>query len=210
MSKAEMIVASLVVFLAGLGTATPARADVIRVTSGFVDAGGPFGAPWDSEGLALFGSGLSFENSLEDDVAFVQLAARPTAAQGAVLDLSGRFQAESPGSFTSTISFDASPTHVDCSNADGFTQCSASAPFTFRGNLTLTPFGGGPVVSRDLVGAGTAQARLSPLFQNGDVFYTFAASPTPEPATLSLFAAGALMAGARAWRRRRPDRRRAG
>ncbi|MDQ3149935.1 MAG: PEP-CTERM sorting domain-containing protein [Chloroflexota bacterium] len=110
-----------------------------------------------------------------------------------------------------TMSFNASPTPLACSNAGSVTECIGVAPFAFAADLTfIFPLGVGFPVTHHLIGGGTAEGRLSRLgsFEAfGAVRYTFDPSPVPEPTTLSLFTAGAIMAGAGVWRRRRAGRR---
>ena len=198
------------------------RADPIRVTAGFVEAGfGPLAGPWNAEGLHLTGSGFGISDSLEDQDAFVQLANLPTVAPGAFLDLSGVLHvqdligAQLNDSFALvmapfTMSFNASPARLVCSTAGSSTECTGVAPFTFAADVTFTfPLGGGPPRTYHLIGGGIAEGRLSRLgsFESGAVLYTFDASPVPEPTTLSLFTTGVIMAGARVWRRRRAGRR---
>jgi len=212
----------LMVFVACLCCPTAARADTIRITSGAVQAGNQLGQPWvvsDEDELHLEAPGVSIADSLVDLSALLQLSDPPTtAAPGAPFNASGvlyvrtefgaRFNNVS-GLLTApfTMTFDASPMRVVCGNSNGFTECSGSAPFTFHSDLTFSTFEGSPVVHH-LVGGGTAEGRLSSFndFQFGSVRYNFAVSPTPEPATLSLFAVSAVIAGGRAWRGRRAGR----
>jgi hypothetical protein len=78
MSRVPAVFLSLMFFVALSCCAIPARADPIRVTSGLVEAGfGPLGGPWNGEMLDLTGAGFRVVDSLEDAVAFVQLAPRP-------------------------------------------------------------------------------------------------------------------------------------
>jgi len=210
----------LIVFVACLwcSWSTAARADTIRITSGAVEAGGVFGQPWsisDDDELHLEAPGVSIAGSLVDLSALLQFSAPPTtAAPGALFDASGVLHVGTAfgASFNNvsgalappfTMTFDASPMHLVCGNSNGDTECNGSAPFTFHSDLTFSPFEGPPVVHH-LVGGGTVEGRLdsSNGFQGGIVRYDFGASPTPEPATLSLFAVGAVIAGGRAWRSR--------
>jgi hypothetical protein len=204
------------VFVAFSLYAIPVRADPIRVTSGLLDAGfGPLGGPWVAETLVLTGAGFSIGGALEDTRAFVQLAALPTVAPGALLDLSGVLHVEDAinarlnNSFAIVaapfkMSFVASPTKLACSSAGSLTECTGVAPFTFDADLTITPLAG-VSVTHHLIGRGTAEGRLfrRGSLESGAVLYTFEASPVPEPATLSLFTTGAIMAGVGVWRRRR-------
>jgi hypothetical protein len=220
MSKPPAGFRSLMFLVAFVCGAIPAEADPIRVTSGYVEAGfGPLAGPWRAEALELMGAGLLITDSLEDRGAFVQLAALPTVAAGALLDLSGVLHvedglgAELNDSFAIvaapfTMSFRASPTPLACSSAGSLTECTGIAPFAFAAELTFTPLGGVPV-THQLIGRGTAEGQLDRLrsYEAGAVRYTFEESPIPEPATLSLFTAGAIMAGARVWRGRRAARR---
>ena len=206
----------VVVFCAFASSVSPAEADPIRVTAGFVAAGfGELGQPWNAEDLQLTGTGLSIENSLEDEIAFVRLITRPTLVPGAFVNFSGVLRVEDPVgahlddafALVSTpfeIPFNASPTPLACSSGGSLTECTGIAPFTFSAEITLTPLGGIPVM-RHLIGDGTAEGRLfrTDSFEGGAVRYTFEASAVPEPATLSLFMTGAIVAGAHVWRRRR-------
>lgn len=201
-------------------SAIAVRADPIRVTAGAVDAGfGPLGGSLDGEGLFLTGAGLSIGTSLEDEVAFVRLTTPPTLAPGASADFSGTLFVQDliggqlDGSFglvsaPFTMTFVATPAALACGNNGSVLECSAAAPFTYAGDLTFTPLGGSPV-THHLIGAGTVEGRL---FSSGAssfaaVRYNFEASPTPEPATLSLFAIGAIMT-VRGASKRVADRRR--
>jgi hypothetical protein len=204
--------------------AIPARADPIRVTSGFVEGAGPLGGLWDSDDLVLAGAGFSISEALEDINAFVQLATVPTVEPGVLVDWSGVFHFEAAistllnkstvfvGPFK--IAFHASPTPLACSStpmpgeAGGLKECTGVAPFTADADLTFTPFGGVPF-TRHVIGGGTAEGRLvrGRFGERGSVRYSFEASPTPEPATLALVTTGAMMAGAGLWRRRRGGRR---
>jgi hypothetical protein len=106
-----------------------------------------------------------------------------------------------------TMSFVAPPTRLACSGEGSSMECSGVAPFTFDADLTFTPLGGVPV-THHLIGGGTAEGSLFRLgsFEAGAVRYIFEPSAVPEPATLSLFTTTAIVAGARAWRKRRADR----
>ena len=218
------ITLGLVVFVACLCCVTPARADTIRITSGAIQTIGQLGQPWfisDEDELHLEAPGVSIADSLVDLSALLQLSTPPTTvAPGAVFDASGvlhvrtnfgaRFNNEI-GQLTAPfmMTFDASPMRVACGVSNGVTECSGSAPFTFRSDLTFARFEGPPVVHH-LVGGGTAEGRLSSFndSQVGAIRYNFEVSQTPEPATLSLFAVAGAIAGGRAWRRRRADRNR--
>ena len=203
----------LIVFVACLCSATAARADTIRITSGAVQAGSLLGQTWfvsDEDELHLEGPGVSIADSLVDVSAFLQLSAPPTTvAPGALFDASGvlhvgtdfgaRFNNVS-GLLTApfTMTFDASPMRVVCGNSNGFTECSGSAPFTFHSDLTFSTFQGPPVVHH-LVGGGTAEGRLSSFndSQFGSVRYNFGVSPTPEPAAaMTLDIVGEVVAAA--------------
>jgi len=201
--------------------ASAARADVIRITSGAVATINVLGqsSPWflsDEDEMHLEAPGVFVGQggSLTDVSAFLQLTNPPTTvAQGAPFDASGVLHVENifsasfndewvPVTAPFTMTFDASPMRVACGNAHGSTECTGSAPFTFHADLTARPPGGVSVVHH-LVGGGIVEGRLISFGgsdQFGAVRYDFGASPTPEPATLSLFAAGALMA---MWRRRK-------
>jgi hypothetical protein len=211
------------IVVACLCCGTAARADTIRITSGAVQVTGPLlSQPWllsDDDELLLEAPGVSTPGSLVDVSAFLQLTFPPTiVATGALFDASGVLHVGSnraatfnnvsgliPAPFT--LTFDASPARVVCRSSNDITECSGSAPFSFHSDLTFLPFEGPPVVHH-LVGGGTAEVGLSSFndFQLGSVRYNFEASPTPEPATLSLFVMGAMTAGGRAWHRRRAGR----
>ena len=216
MSRVPAVILSVTLLVAFCCCAVPARAEPIRVTSGFVAAGfNPVGTPLDAEDLQISGAGFSIGSSLEDEVAFVQLASVPTLADGAFADLSGMLfvgdvlGAQLNGAFTLvaapfTMAFVASPTRLSCRDNGSATDCTLVAPFTFSADLTFTPPGGSPV-THHLIGGGTAEGSL---FRRGSteaeaVRYTFEASATPEPATLSSFTTGVFMVGAALWRRRR-------
>jgi hypothetical protein len=199
----------------GICSATIARADPIRVTSGVLQTGfGPVGGQLTGEELQLTAGGFTIASSLEDVGASVQLAAVPTVASGALVDFSGALHVNDAigarsgssvfvaGPFT--MLFAASPTRIACSTADSLTQCTGVAPFTFDSILTVTT-SDGATSTRHLTGGGTVEGSL---FRVGSsemvaVRYEFAASPTPEPATLSLLTTGALVAAASTWHRRR-------
>jgi hypothetical protein len=92
------------------------------------------------------------------------------------------------------MTFVATPTRLACGNNGSLLECSGVATFTYAGDLTFTPLGGSPI-THHLIGGGTVEGRL---FSSGSsssaaVRYNFEASPTPEPATLSLFTIGAIM-----------------
>jgi len=203
MTRVSTALVSCVVLLTLSGSAVSARADTIRIQSGLITAGwGQVGDPWNSEGFYVDGGGLHVGTSMEDERGWAQLSVAPVVARGAMLDLSGTFTTLDPlgGDFNNsfvlispfTMSFRASPTPLTC---DTFGACSGSAPFTFRADMIFNPLDGQPFVEH-LVGGGVARGWLdgSGPHASGAVEYDMTASPTPEPATLSLFAAGSLMA----------------
>ena len=208
----------VVVCLAFLGSAGSAIADPIRVTSGVVDAGfNALGTPMNAEDLQLEAAGFRIATSLEDEVAFVELTTLPVLAPGASIDLSGVLHVEDTvGALVDnrfglvaapfSLIFHASPTSLTCSVGQ-LTECTSLAPFTFDADLIFTPTEGAnrAPITRHVIGGGTAQGRFfrQGAFESGAVRYTIEANATPEPATLSLFATGALMA----LRRRRAGRR---
>jgi hypothetical protein len=166
-----------------------AGADPILVTSGIVDAGGPLSGPWDGEDLELTARGFSVGSSLEDERAFVQPARVPTIAPGALVDWSGVLHVLDPlgarvgdtfGIISAPfeMSFATRPTRVTCSSAGSSTNCTGTTPFTFRAELTFTPFGGAPF-TRELTGAGRAEGTLGRFgsFDTARVRYIFASSP---------------------------------
>ena len=99
---------------------------------------------------------------------------------------------------TSTLSFNASPTRVAChDNVFRGVVCGGVAPFTFNANLMFVE----NPIALDLIGGGTVTAEF---FGNSVLLnYDFEASPTPEPATVSLLTTGVIMSGAGILRRRR-------
>jgi PEP-CTERM motif-containing protein len=221
MNRARAVFPALMAFVVVICVATVAKADPIRVTDGELRAGfGPVGGLLSGEGLSLVAGGFSIQTSLEEPSASFHLAAVPTLTTGALVDFSGALRgndalgAQQNGSFVLVgapfaMFFTASPTPITCSSADSFTQCTGAAPFTFDAKLTVTPPGGAASI-RHLIGGGTVEGSL---FRGGsseamaNVLFTFApTSPTPEPATLSLLTAGALVAAGR-WRRPRAIRR---
>ena len=218
MGRVPAVFLSLMFFVAFSCCASPAGADPIRLTSGIVEAGGSLDGPWNAEALDITGAAFQITSSLEDERAFVELATRPTVAPGSSVDFSGVLRVGDPigaqlnNSFAIvaapfTMSFDVAPTRLSCSTAGSLTQCISSAPFTFNAELTITPLGGVPEIHR-LIGRGTAEGTLFSLEsgEGGGVRYIFETSAVPEPATLSLLATGAFVAGAGAWRRRRDGR----
>lgn len=219
MRRVPFVARFLMLLVALVCCARSARADTLWVTSGHVEAGfGALGQPWIGEALVLQGAGLDIVDSLEDADAFVQLATTPTVAPGALADFSGVLGIGSAigarlhdefgiVSAPITMSFNAAPAPLACSGDRELLECTGIAPFTFDADLTFTPLGGITVTQR-LIGAGTLEGRLfrTQSFERGAVRYVFEATPVPEPATLSLFAAGAMMAGAGAWRRRHGGR----
>jgi len=201
----------------------PLRADPITVTSGNVQvetslllarislAGDRFAV---STGAEDFFSDLRFCVPCEPN-APVNLGAswRPTSINGGTATVNGVrfpelfFGPGSSGTFTtpSVTLTGSAPTTV-------------TVPFTFKG--TITGFASqelnDPVFTASLVGSGTARARFVPIVDSsGPLFnavdlpgtdfqleYTFSrVSATPEPGTLLLIGAGALVLEAR--RRRR-------
>jgi hypothetical protein len=75
MSRAPAIFRSVAFLIAFCCCAVPARAEPIRVTSGFVFAGfDRLGAPLNAEDLRISGAGFRIGSSLEDEEAFVQRA----------------------------------------------------------------------------------------------------------------------------------------
>lgn len=215
-SRVSAVVLSLLAFVTFFCGVSLAAADPVRVTSGLVEAGfGPLGEPWNAESLYLTGAGFSIGSSLEDEDAFVHLATLPTVAAGTLIDLSGVLRVRDTiggllddsfalveGPFE--LSFDASATPLACSSVGSSTECTGIAPFTFDAVLTFTPWGG-VSVTRHLTGGGTAEGSLFRLgsFEAGGVRYVFESSAVPEPATVALFVAGAIVAGPYVRHRRR-------
>jgi hypothetical protein len=75
MSRAPAIFRSVAFLIAFCCCAVRARAEPIRVTSGFVFAGfDRLGAPLNAEDLRISGAGFRIGSSLEDEEAFVQRA----------------------------------------------------------------------------------------------------------------------------------------
>jgi hypothetical protein len=217
MSKLRSVVESVLFPLALVCCATPARADPVRVTSGYVEAGfGALGTPWIAEALYLRGAGLDIGTSLEDTSASLLLSTSPKVTPGAFVDFSGILRVgDAVGAMLNnefgilaapmTMAFNAAPSPLACSGNSALTECTGLGRFTLDADLTFTPFGGA-AVTEHLVGAGMVEGRLfrTQSFEGGAVRYTFDASPVPEPGTLWLFGAGAMVAGAGAWCRRRP------
>jgi len=212
MSRARATIPFLIALFAVVCSTGIARAEPIRVTSGVVQAGfGRLGQPLSGEQLELVAGQFTVESSLEDVGASLQLATVPTIAAGALVDFSGALHVNDGiggrenGSFVLvapfTMFFTARPTRIACSNADSSTQCTGVAPFTFDAKLTVTG-SDGATGTRHLIGGGTVEGSLSRVGSSelAAVRYTFDPTPTPEPSTLSLLAAGAVFA---AWRRRR-------
>src|SRR4051812_6205079 len=220
MPRVSPVVLSVTFCVMWFGGVVRAVADPIRVTAGVVTAGfDQLGTPLNAEDLHLSGAEFSVGSSLEDEVAFVQLASVPTLADGALVDLSGTLFVEDVigaqlnGAFDLLaapfrMAFTASPTRLACGGIAPDMNCTAVAPFTLAADLTFIPESGGSAVTHHLVGGGTVEGRLF-RSASGDfaaVAYTFQASPTPEPASLSLLATGAFMTAASKLRRRRTSR----
>jgi len=214
MTRVSTALLSCGVLLAFSGAATSARADTLRIRSGnIVTSWNTLGDSVIAEGFLVDGGGLFIGSSMEDQRGDVRLAVRPVVAQGGLLDLTGTFTSEDTlGGYLNDVSvrvspfamsLRASPTHVECSGPAGGMTCSGSAPFTFSADLTLTPEGGHSFVEH-IVGGGVARGSLdgTGATDTGAFEYDITASATPEPATLSLVAAGALMAAAGVWRTR--------
>jgi hypothetical protein len=211
-SPAFLPVVFLVAWVCG---ATRAHADQIRVTSGQFNAFAFVGQAVNSaSGIDLVGPDgtrllLSSFEEVDHSIRLTNLPTIPGQGEladfSSVLtvlpggdsifapDLSGRALAT-----PSTLSFVAAPTQVVChDNVFRGLVCGGVAPFTFNASLM---FGGGPTTV-DLIGAGTVEAEFF-----GDAVrlnYVFEASPTPEPATVSLLTTGLIMGGAGILRRRR-------
>src|SRR3954466_7760140 len=220
MPRVSPVVLSVTFCVMWFGGGVRAVADPIRVTAGVVTAGfDQLGTPLNAEDLHLSGAEFSVGRSLEDEVAFVQLAGVPTLADGALVDLSGTlFVEDAIGAQLNGASgllaapfrmaFTASPTRLACRDIASDMNCTAVSPFTFAADLTFIPDSGGSAVTHHLVGGGTVEGRLF-RSASGDfaaVAYTFQASPTPEPASLSLLATGAFMTAAGKLRKRRTSR----
>jgi len=196
--RVQAVFPSLILLVAFYCCATPAAADPIVVTSGYVEGSfGPLGEPRHSDGLRLEGAGFTIRSSLEDVVANFELATPLNWTPGALVDLSGVLRVADPFD-PFELFFDVPPTRFVCSSGDPFPRCNAVLPFTFHAELTFTPFGG-VRGTHQLVGRGTAHFGATP-FQGGGVTYIF--EPVPEPATLSLVTTSALIAAAGVWRRR--------
>src|SRR4051812_21780410 len=218
MSRKPALFLSLISFGIALTCCpSPAGADPIRVTSGFVDTeGAPPGEPLNGFGIVLSGAGLRIVSSLEDERAFVQMVTPPaTVAAGALVDLSGIFHSDDPlGTLVNNtlgllsaplvMSFHASPAHLACANGLSLLRCTATAPFTFDAELTFNPAGGLPTLVH-LVGGGTATGELD-RSRGGDVAflrYEFEAGPAPAPSTLWSMTRSGPMGCTGLWPRRR-------
>jgi len=198
-----------------------AEAEPSRVTSGLVVAGfSPAEMAADAEDLQLSGNRLNIGSSLEDERAFLQLVSLPTLADGAFVDFSGSLVVEdalaaqvngAPYRVTApfTIAFTAAPARLACAPVDSSITCDAIAPFTLAADLTFTPVLGGPPQIQHLFGAGTVHGSFfrSSVGDFAAFEYRLQASPTPEPASLSLIVTGSLMTCANMVRRRHAIRR---
>jgi hypothetical protein len=221
MNRVAGVALSPMFFVAFCCCGSLAAADPIRLTSGELIARGLF-EPADradlrklnGHNLGIEGAGFSIGSSLEDEVAYLLVAPITSFETGAVVDFSGVFLSEDPlfarlndifGLVAAPVvmSFHSSPATLTCSREGSFTRCTGTAPFTFDARLTLHP-PDGTSITHDLTGSGTVVGAMDHggTFDFGNLIYTFEASPTPEPATLSLLTTGAMMAGARAYRRR--------
>jgi len=211
---------SLVVFAAWVSAVLPAAAEPILLTSGsFVGAGAlgaGFGLGFDHIDLngPRFQLATAVEESGTASARLTNLSTFPR--EDALVDFSTsiqmeeRFAARLDGSqialaAPATMSFTASPTHVACQDeVSRGPVCIGVAPFTFDADLALF----GSARTLHLVGGGTVQGELFRRSIFGDGFssvvvqFNFGASPTPEPATLSLLTTGAIISGAGMLRRR--------
>ena len=215
MGRVSAIVLPVMFFVACACGAARAHADPIRVTGHFgsfaavgrvefADAGGiELFAP---DGTRLLGS--SFEGVLHT-IGLPNLSTIP--ARGELADFSSVLTVFEGGeplftpfgalATTSTLSFTASPTRVVChDNVFRGVVCGGVAPFAFNANLMFV----GSPIALDLIGGGTVKAEF--FGESVLLDYEFDASPTPEPASVSLLTTGVLMGGAGILRRRRLDR----
>lgn len=105
------------------------------------------------------------------------------------------------------VSFAATPAILTGDETSGL-----DTPFTMTGTISLFAMPlGDPFLTVPIEGRGTASLSLVPrggMLRESSVYYRFAeASPTPEPATLTLLGGGLLLALARGKRRGRDDTR---
>jgi hypothetical protein len=224
MGRVSGVFLSLILLIAWLSAVVPAAAEPILVTSGsFVGAGAlgaGFGLGFDD--IDLNGPRFQLTTAVEESgIASARLTNLSTfPPEDALVDFSTSIQLEetliagldgSPVVLAApaTMSFTASPTHVACRD-EVFRGpvCIGVAPFTFDADLALF----GSARTLHLVGGGTVEGELFRRSIFGDGFSTvvvqfnLGASPTPEPATLSLLTTGAIITGAGMLRRRRACR----
>jgi hypothetical protein len=205
--------------LAALAWPSPAAADPIRITSGFVDAG----AVDPRAQFALEGEGFSLAGFAEAFSSTLSLQCVP-CAPGTTLDLGGAFHG--PDAAGSGVVDGVTYSEIFL---DGMTGTFSSPSFqifgdqaltivrnfTFTGTITgylLDPSVHGftePAFTKMLTGQGTVRGEFlfnadeTPLFFATNLQYEFTdAAQVPESATLLLFATGAAMAALR--RRRTP------
>jgi hypothetical protein len=207
-----------IIFISAL-TATGVGAEPITITSGTVVArmsGGSF---------TFNGSGFSFSGDVPEGFSSPSLfQCEPcSAADRLPMDLNSfsSFHVEGGAAefqgvtYPSTNLFGVftftSPFNAFSSASVGASGSSPVEPFTFSGELLDYPAGsngsGAPIFFAQLSGSGFAHADFTNLgggeFSARDITYQFSApvSPTPEPASLLLFASG--LAGLAGFRRSR-------
>lgn len=223
MMKSAVQIVSCIALISAL-TAAGALADPVTVTSGTVVAemfGGSF---------TLTGSGFSFSGDVPQGFSSPSLfQCEPcSAADRLPLDLNSfsSFHVESGAAEFQGVTYPSanlfgeftftSPFNAFSSATVGSTGQSPEEPFTFSGELLDYPAGnagvGTPIFFAPLSGSGVARADFTSSgggeFSARDITYQFSVpvSPTPEPASLVLFAGGLI--GLAAIRRRSGSRQR--